>query len=85
MKKPTNYNKIAAFPETPPEPILAPPKEARSANDISNRNQPDSHKQSDFSSELTIRIPKSLRAHLSLQADYEGVPLTEYILYKLTQ
>jgi predicted HicB family RNase H-like nuclease len=37
-----------------------------------------------FSGKFLIRLPKTLHAHLAMEAQKEGVSLNQYALYKLS-
>ena len=39
---------------------------------------------SQFSGKFVVRIPKSLHAHLAMEAEKEGVSLNQYALYRLS-
>jgi predicted RNase H-like HicB family nuclease len=45
---------------------------------------PKPHNTENFSGKFVVRLPKTLHAHLVMEAEKEGVSLNQYALYKLS-
>ena len=85
MKKETNKNKIARLPDKFRETIQAPIQETNDTNRRPKNVQPETQELSEYSGELNIRIPKTLHFQLFNRAKDEGVPVTEYVIFVLSQ
>ncbi|MCL2481073.1 MAG: type II toxin-antitoxin system HicB family antitoxin [Spirochaetaceae bacterium] len=45
---------------------------------------PEPIEESQYSGKFVVRIPKSLHAHLAMEAEKEGISLNQYALYRLS-
>lgn len=86
MKKSSSHSPAPRFMDTPIESDKSPSSQEARAINKEPISKPTRAKQAaDFSGQMSIRIPKSLHAKLSVRSEEEGVFLSEYILYKLSQ
>lgn len=90
MNKDKRYMDLSKFPEKPPEspaPEMNQYIQAYSNATISpsEAKQEDTNSQTIPDGKIKLRIPKSLHKQLLDQADVEGVPFSEYLIFKLTQ
>jgi predicted RNase H-like HicB family nuclease len=90
---------VAEFPDLPgcvgsgdtPEEAVTMVIDAKKAwieaaiEDDKNIPEPSNLYESDYSGKFTLRLPKTLHRELTIQADYEGVSLNQYIIYLITK